>query len=183
MTVAEVITIGIAFVALIVSVWSLILQYMPVGARLELLNAADVQKRAVRLHKDLPEHIQKAYPDIPDKMPGHALIKLVFGNAGDRTGIANIKIMKVAAKDAPQLTVKASHPDYVLIPAREIVETEVLLRNMLIEQFYELPIEIELKIKYGGYDPRTGKSLPENTIEKTIQVLIVRGDEETWLMS
>jgi hypothetical protein len=183
MTIAEVITIGIAFIALIVSIYSVALQYSAEGAKIELLNGDDKQIRTARPHKELPEHIQKGYPDIPDALPGYALVKLVFGNSGDRTGIASIKDLKVTIKNNPDLLGKASYFNYALIPAYDIVEKEILLRNIELGVSLEHPLEIELKIEYGGYHPRTGKYLHKETIEKTLQVSIVRADENPWLIS
>jgi hypothetical protein len=181
MTLAEVLTIGVAFIALCVSGYSLWLQYNPEGARIELLNADDPQRKTARPHKDLPESIQKAYPDIPDALPGYVLVKLVLGNAGDRAGVANIKALSARYPPNPQLTIRASTSDYVLIPAYEIVEQEILLRNMQLGESFEKPIEIEVKIECGGYNPRTGKYEQKGTIEKILLVSIVRGDENPWM--
>ena len=173
----------ISILAFIASAVSIYLQYMVEGAKVELLNADDVQVKIARPHKELPEHIQKAYPHIPDALEGYALVMLVFGNSGDRTGFVNIMDLKVWIKGNPNRLIKASYTKYALIPAYEIVEKEILLRNLQLGEFPLQSLEVEITMEYGGYHPRTGKYLHKETIDKTLQVSIIRGDESPWYIS
>jgi len=167
-----------AFVAICISLLSIFLQYSVRGARIELLNANDHQRKVPRYHRDLPKRIQEQFPDYPDAAPGYAFVSLVFGNSGDRTGIANIQGIKIRIKDNPNEIIRASHSKYVLVPAYEILETEIVLKNIQIGTPLEL--EIELSIEYGSYHPRTSKYLHKGVIQKTLLVSLVRADEDPW---
>ncbi len=180
MTIAEFITTGIAFVAFIFSVYSLYLQQTAKGPKIELLNKDDRQLRVARPHKELPNDVQKAFPYIPDVLPGYALVKLIFGNAGDRAGMANIKAMKVVMKDNPRkpdLIKAVQSSNYVVVPAYEVVEKELLLKNLQLGEFPDQRLEVELEIEYGGYYPHTGKYWHLRAVNERLQVSIVRANE------
>ena len=166
----------VSLLAFIVSAISIYLQNMVEGPKIELLNAEDVQFKVPRYHKELPEEIQKTYPHVPDAASGYALVKLVFGNSGDRAGTANINDIKIRNNLDPAIKISAF--SYALIPAYAIIEKEILLRNIEIGEYPKTPIEIALRIEYGGYHPRTGKALRKETIEKTLHVLLIQGDEK-----
>ena len=78
----------ISVAAFILALYSLYLQHKVKGPLIELLNAKDIQRRVPRRHEKLPKDVQEHFPDILDAAPGYALVKLIFGNSGDRVGIA-----------------------------------------------------------------------------------------------
>lgn len=85
----------LTLLALIISAISLYLQLKVRGPKIDLLNVKDFQRRVPRYYKDLPKDIQERFPDISDVAPGYTLVKLIFGNSGDRVGIAIIQEVKI----------------------------------------------------------------------------------------
>lgn len=153
----------LSILAIIISIISLILQYRVRGARIELLNTHHSQRSVVRNYVGLPKNIQDDFPHYPDVGPGYALVKLVFGNSGDRAGLVNILDVNITNDHG---LFKKSYYSYTRIPAYEIVEEEILLRNIPIGP-NPMEIEVMIKIEWGGYHPRSGKYILKGTEEKT----------------
>jgi len=174
----------LALLALVLSAISIYLQLRVRGPVIELLNAKDIQRRVPRPHKDLPKDIQEKYPHIPDVENGYALVKLIFGNSGDRIGIVNIQEIKAKIIQSGQAgIIKPWCDKYMLVPAYEIIEKEILLRNTGINNPTTIEVEIELTVGYGGYNPDSTKYVHQKTIQENIRVDLVSGDETDWLIS
>lgn len=173
----------LSIIAIVISVFSIILQYMVEGPKVDILNDNDIQQSLVRPHSALPKTTQDRFPDVIDQWTGYALVKLVYSNSGDRAGIASIKSVSVRAKNSKYLPAKVRYESYALVPAYEILEQEILLTN--IPLLYETPLsvrkmelEIEINIEWGGYHPRTSKYRHKATFEKTLTVTLAHGSED-----
>lgn len=179
----ETISLVLSVLAIVISAISIYLQYMVEGPKIELLNAADLQRRVPRPHSDLPKNIQDNFPYYPDAVPGHALVKLVFGNSGDRVGIANIQSMKARIiKSGQDEIIKIAFDKYILVPAYAIIQKDILLSNIQIGP-NTIELVIELTIGYGGYNPKNTKYVHHGTIQDNILVTLAPGDESPWYMS
>ncbi len=164
------ISLAISITAFILSLVTIYFQWFRVrGAKIELLNTNDKQRSIVRYYAGLPSNIQDAFPNYPDIQSGHGLVKLVFGNSGDRAGIASIQ--KIEIKNAHEL-IKSSYYSYILVPAYEIVEKDILLRNIPIGP-HSIEVEIVLTIEWGGYHPRSGGYLHKGIMQKTLQIDLI----------
>jgi len=173
----------LAVLAIVISAISLYLQLAVRGPLIELLNATDTQQRVPRPHGDLPKDIQEKFPNIPDAAPGYALVKLIFGNSGDRVGIANIQDIKAKIiKSGETEIIRVSSDKYILVPAYAIVETEILMSNIQISH-NTIELELELAIEYGGYNPDNSKYTFKGATRKNILVNLVPGDERPWYTS
>ena len=167
-------SLGLSIAAILFTIINTYFQWFRVkGARIELLNTHHNQRSVTRSYAGLPKNIQDDFPDYPDEWPGYALVKLVFGNSGDRAGLVNI--INIGIENDHGLF-KKSYYSYTLIPAYEIVEKEILLRNIPIGPN---PIEIEviLTIEWGGYHPRSGKYMLKGTKEKSLRVTLISPSE------
>ena len=85
----------LALLAIGISLFSILLQYTIEGPKIDILNSKDVQQTVVRLYSGLPKSVRVNFAHLSDESPGHALVKLVFGNAGDRAGYINIVNMEI----------------------------------------------------------------------------------------
>jgi hypothetical protein len=171
----DIINTVLSSAAILVSGYSLYRQYRVKGALVELLNVHDIQRSMIRVYAGLPKIIQDSFPAYAEDKPGYALVKGVYGNSGDRTGIVNVHNTKVKAKNLPP-DIKASHYSYTLIPAYEIVEQAILLRNIPLGS-NAIELEIELTIESGGYQPRSGKYLRKGTIRGNLKVTLIPSND------
>src|SRR5262245_23791657 len=101
-----------SFVAICISLISIYLQYRVRGAIIDVLNINGLQRSVPRYYAGLPKNIQDIFPEYRDEQPGYALVKVVFGNSGDRTGIASFQNIKVEIKNSKYQIIKASHYSY-----------------------------------------------------------------------
>lgn len=160
----------ISAIAFVVSVISLFLQYRVRGAKIAILNAGKPQQTSVQRHDKLPEHVQKKFPYSYFEWAGCAWVDIVFGNAGDRAGLAIIT--KVEVKNDRGIF-RATFDNYTVIPAYEIVNSGVLLRNIpLAVGAPDMPIEIIVSLEWGGYKPTSGKYVSRASIEETFRITI-----------
>jgi len=167
-------TIFIAFIALFLSILSIYLQYFRIkGPRMSLLNEEGDYKSVLRPYNGLPSLIRDNFPEYIEKYPGYAIVVLVFGNAGDREGLA--KIVNVAVKNPPFFdlkeneSVKTSFYDYNMIPPYSIASKYILLRNIpVIVQ--ETKLTVTLEIEWGGVDPK--KTTFVNNDKKNYEIKI-----------
>jgi hypothetical protein len=170
----------LSLTAIIISLFSIYLQYVMVeGAEIAILNDEDNQRSVPRPYSGLPKNIQDNFPDYPDEQPGYALIKLVFGNSGDRTGIAKIKGVKAFIEGGHHIVIKPSYYSYTLVPAYDIVEKDILLRNILLVP-YVVDIAVEVTIEHGGYHPRISRYLRKGFITKTLHISLIPASENPW---
>ena len=163
----------LALLALFLSALSIYLQIRVKGPLIELLNDKDTQQLIPRPYPSLPKDIQEKFPQKTEAVPGHALVKLIFGNSGDRVGIANIQDLKAKIiKSGEREIIKVSYNKYILVPAYAIVETEVLLTNIQLGS-NTIELEIELTMERGGYNPDNTKYIQQGIIQKSIYVTLV----------
>jgi hypothetical protein len=167
----------ISLVALTISIFTLYLQWFRVrGAIISLLNDEEREMRTVLLpsYERLPEATKYQFPEYKEKNPSYVQIRLNFANAGDRTGIS--EILKIDIDSAPAWStidrIRASFYDHNLIPAFEMKDQIIVLRNIPpIDS--ETTISMSVKIAWGGASPRSGKYRQKGVIERTLKVLLI----------
>ena len=171
---------ALSILALTVSLVGVYLQWFRIrGPIIARLNTQDEQRTMLLPYRGLPQSIQQYFPDYKEKSQGYALVRLVFANSGDRTGLAEIK--KVEVQSSPALgwpvtdRIKASYYNYTLVPAYEISSPEVLLRNISPIDG-ERVIEVDVEITWGGANPRSGEYKSKGTIKQILRVLLVPGE-------
>lgn len=178
------VSLAISITAFILSLITIYFQWFRVvGSKIDLLNAKDKQLIIVRPYSGLPKYIQEKFTQIPGEEQGYALVKLVYGNAGDRAGIAYIKGIKIETKNSELGTIKSSFDRYTFVPAYEIVEEEILLRNIPMTTDNPIEFKIELNIECGGYHPRTSSYLQIKMLQKVINVNVLpphEGEKPWW---
>lgn len=165
--------------ALIISFISIYLQWLKVqGPVISLLNWENEHRCVLLPYEGLPQSIQMYFPPYQEKHPGHIITTLVFGNSGDRAGMAHL--LGVEVKNPPPSTwleedqVKASYYNFTVIPAYSIVSHKVVLRNIpLVDKHTKL--DVWVRIEWGGPNPRTGIFEHKSTIEHTLKLLIHPG--------
>lgn len=166
----------ISLVAVAISIFTLYLQFRVRGAKISLLNEEERELRTILLpsYERLPEATKYQFPEYKEKHPCYAQIRLNFANAGDRTGISEILKIDIDGTSAWSTVdrVRASYYDYNLIPAFEMKDQIIVLRNIPpIDS--ETTISVSVKIAWGGANPRTGKYRQKGTIERTYKILLI----------
>jgi hypothetical protein len=162
----------ISTAAFILSIINAYFQWFRIkGARIDLLNANDVQTRLPLMYKELPQYVQELFPYSKNKSFGNAVIQLIFGNSGDRTGIADIKNVKLIIPDFPNNKILITFPSYTLVPPYEIMRQAILLSNIP-SSAKRISIELRITIQFGAYNSRTTKYQHIKTVEKILKVLV-----------
>lgn len=163
----------VSVVAFAVSLYSLYRQYRVRGPAIEVLNSAIDQHVKLLAFNGLSTEIQEKFPSAQQSNnPEYALVKLVYGNSGDRTGLAIIQSITLQEDDSDGI--ETFYNPYTMIPAYEIVENEILLRDY-VQHFSEKDkknIRVEIRIERVGYHPRSGRSFRSGTIVETLPVTI-----------
>jgi hypothetical protein len=166
----------VSAVALVLSIVSIYLQWFRVqGAKVNLLNPeGDFRSILHDTYDGLPQEIQKRFPCYQEKYSGHTLIRLVFGNSGDRPGL--VKIVKVEAQNllAPGCStddkIKASFYNFRVIPEYSIILQEIVLRNIPpVDK--ETILDVAVRIECGGLNPKKRRFQPKD-IECTLKVTL-----------
>lgn len=163
------ISLVISIAAFLLSIVTIYFQWFRVkGPKIDLLNLNDMQE--IDVHIPPPPKEKHEYYSISPERKGNAVIKLVFGNAGDRAGIAMIKDMTITNKQNVVTNIETSFDRYTVIPALEIVEKDIALRNIQIISVVALKFDLALSIETGGYHPRTGVYIKNINIQKVIHL-------------
>jgi len=170
-------SIVLSLVALVVSLAALYLQWFRVkGAIVSLINDEKQEQRTMLLpsFSRLPEITRQQFPEYKEKHSGYAQVRLNIANVGDRIGIS--EILKIEAENPPACStvdaIRASYYNYNLIPACDMRDQIVVLRNIPpIDS--ETTIGMTIKIAWGGANPRTGEYRRKGVIERTLKILLV----------
>jgi hypothetical protein len=170
-------SIVLSFIALFISIYSIYLQWFRVkGPKISLLNEEGDYRSVLRPYNGLPQAIRDYFPEYIEKYQGYAIVTLVFGNAGDRAGIA--KIISAEVQNPPFFNaeenekVKSSYYNFSMIPAYSIDLKSIVLRNIPII-VKDTELDFLLKVEWGGFNPKTGTFVNKGIREYKMKLLLV----------
>jgi hypothetical protein len=165
--------------ALVASFASLYFHFLHVtGPKIRLINENDEQRSVLRHYAGLPSALQQHFPPYRDHFLGHAIVRLVLANSGDRSGYARISDVEVDVTAhggwSSQEEVITSYYDYGLVPARSVADHVILLRNIRPIDG-DKKITVTFKLTSGGTG-RFGRLKKFPVVSKSVRVVLKPGD-------
>jgi len=166
----------IALFALLVSLISAYFQWFRIrGPIISLLNRDEEQRAVLRPYEGLPYVTRQQFPEYREKYPGYAIVRLVFANSGDRAGFT--KIVKAQVENpvpagwSEKDQIKVSYYSHNLIPAYNLVQQDIILRNIPPVDA-DKEISFVVNVDWGGPNAKSGEYNRKGVIESKLKMVL-----------
>jgi hypothetical protein len=162
--VIQIATLLMSVVALVVSVapWYRDKHHFR-GPEVTLANQTDEQHSVLVPFADFPQSLRDLFPDYRDRLPC-VLVKAVWLNTGDRAGFIHTKKIYAAAGGR---SYRCAYYSYIEIAAGSAVLQPIIVRNLPVDEAYELVVHIEFawqRIRPDGRKMDDGRGIIKSRV-------------------
>lgn len=167
-------TLAIAVAGLVLSIVSLVLQHRVSPPLIALQNTVNAERCVLLTREKLPAGLNR-FPAYTGVYSGCVILSLIWGNAGDRVGLVDVRTITVSGeKENPEsLAPEASYYNFVIVPGRSAVAQEVVLWNLPSEEQPQLVVDVDYV--WGSPDRKTGRFKEEKKEVARVSLHVLAG--------